>query len=96
MLLILVCRNSLFATAPLRRMPLAPLLLLNPLDRTRASRGRYTQFCEKTNGNGRILTEQRLGEIGCGNDEIFAIPLPSPSSINIGPFSTFNAYNCSL
>ena len=94
MLLILVWRQSLFATMPLRRMPLTPLLLPNPVDRTRASRGQYTQVCEKINGNGRILTEQRLGEVGCSDDEIFATPLPSPSSINIEPFSTFNAYNC--
>ena len=92
MLLVLVCQHRLFATMPLRRMPLAPLLLPNPLDRTRASPGQYTQFCEKTNGNGRILMEQWLGEVGCGDDEIFATPLPNPCSINIGPFATFHAF----
>jgi len=63
MLLILVCRHSLFATMLLRRMPLAPLLLPNSLDRTRDSRCIKLHFCEKNNGNGQKLTEQWLGKL---------------------------------
>ena len=83
MLLILVCQHRLFATTPLRRMPLAPLMLPNPVDRTHEIRDHNPRFCKKTNANRAILIEQRLGEVGCGDDEFFCYPLPSSKSINI-------------